>query len=166
VRQSTLSLPGHDRPLQISYPAGVQQAPIESMRFDDGASLKVVRHGKGTLIWVADPVAFAEGYGTQAALYAWALAQAGVAPAFTQLQPLSPGVLAFPTVLDDAVLYSFASDSLQDQTVDIKDAITGATIHFTLGAQRGAMVLLDRASGAVLASYNAGTQKPAAAAAR
>lgn len=163
VRQSTLSLPGHEHPLQVSYPAGVQQAPIEGMRFDDGASLKVVRHGKGRLIWVADPVAFAEGYDAQSALYAWALAQAGVAPAFTQLQPLSPGVLAFPTVLDDAVLYSFASDSLQDQTVDIKDAVTGARIHFTLGAQRGAMVLLDRASGAVLASYNAGARKSAAA---
>jgi hypothetical protein len=163
VRQSTLSLPGHDHPLQVSYPASVQQAPIEGMRFDDGASLEIVRHGKGKLIWVADPVAFAEGYDTQAALYAWALAQAGVAPAFTQLQPLSPGVLAFPTVLDGAVLYSFASDSLQDQVVDIKDTVTGATIHFTLGAQRGAMVLLDRASGAVLASYNAGMQEPAAA---
>lgn len=161
VRQSVLVLPGKDHPLQISYPAAVQQAPIDSMRFDDGASVKVVRHGKGKLIWVADPVAFSEGYDTQAALYAYALAQAGVAPAFTPLQPLSPGVLAFPTMLDGAVLYSFASDSLQDQTVDIKDATTGATIHFNLGAQRGAMVLLDRATGAVLASYGDAAQTPA-----
>jgi len=161
VRQSTLALPGQAQPLQLSYPAGVQQAPLESMRFDDGAAIKTVRHGKGKLLWVADPVALAEGYDAQAALYAYALAQAGVAPAFTQQQPLSPGVLAYPTVLDDAVLYSFASDSLQDQVVDITDAVTGARLHFTLGAQRGAMVLLDRATGAVRASYGDGVPAPA-----
>lgn len=154
VRQSTLTLPGSDRALAVSFPADVQQLPISTMRFDDGASLKIIRHGAGKIIWAADPVAFSEGYATQAALYAYAVDQAGVEPAFTQLQPLSPGVLAFPTILEHAVLYSFASDSLQDQRVNIKDTTTGAVIDFTLGAQRGAMVLLDRSTGAVLASYN------------
>lgn len=153
VRQSTLRLPGRDQPLQISYSADVQRAPIDTMRFDDGASIKIVRHGAGKLIWAADPVAFSEGYATQSALYAYALEQAGVPPAFKQLKPLSPGVLAFPTMLKDSVLYSFASDSLQDQNVDIRDAATGATINFTLGTQRGAMVLLKRSNGAVLAAY-------------
>ena len=153
VRQSTLQLPGSNQPLQISYPADVQQAPVDTMRFDDGASISVLRHGAGTLIWAADPVALADGYSTQAALYGYALKKAGVAPAFTPLQPLSPGVLVFPTLLKDAVLYSFASDSLQNQTINIKDAVTDATIHFTLGAQRGAMVLLNRSTGAVLAAY-------------
>lgn len=103
-----------------------------------------------------------EGYASQSALYAFALKQARVQPAFTQLQPLSPGVLAFPTMLKDAVLYSFASVSLQDQPVDLQDAATGAKIHFTLGAQRGAMLLLDRSSGAVLAAYGDAAKKAGA----
>jgi hypothetical protein len=76
-----------------------------------------------------------------------------VAPSFRELRPLSPGVLAYPTVLQDAVLYSFSSESLNDETVDIKDAITGARLNFSLPAQRGAVILLHRPDGRILAQY-------------
>ena len=61
-------------------------------------------------------------------------------------------MLAFPTVLDDAELYSFSNESLDGQSVDLIDALTGAHIRFTLQGQRGAALLLDR-QGKVLASY-------------
>ena len=73
-------------------------------------------------------------------------------PAFREVEPLSPAVLAFPTVLDDAEIYSFSNESLDPQTVDIVDALTGAHIHFKMQAQRGAALLLDR-KGAALSSY-------------
>jgi hypothetical protein len=98
-------------------------------------------------------VEFSEGYQPTAALYAFALSTAGVAPSFRELRPLSPGVLAYPTVLHDAVLYSFSSESLKEETVDIKDAITGARLNFSLPAQRGAVILLRRADGRILAKY-------------
>jgi hypothetical protein len=85
------------------------------------------------------------------ALYSYALHDAGVKPSFTG--QLSPGVLAFPTVLDDAILYSFSNESLDDQPVDIRDAASGAHMKFTLTAQRGAAILLNKRNGAVLAAY-------------
>jgi len=139
--------------MDVSYPAVVQQSPLELFRFKDGAGVQQIAHGKGKILWASDPVEFAENYEPAAALYEYALEVAGVAPAYTQVHPLSPGVLAFPTVLKSAVLYSFSSESMDDQEVDIKDGVTGAELHFLLPAQRGAVVLLDRASGKVLASY-------------
>ncbi|MGD0731373.1 MAG: hypothetical protein ABR956_08910 [Terracidiphilus sp.] len=153
TRQSTMHLPGQGEPLQPSYPAQVQQGPIEVLRFADGDSVEEVAHGRGKILWASDPVEFAENYEPAAALYAYALKKAGVEPAFRQVHPLSPGVLALPTVLSDAVLYSFSSESLDDADVDIEDALTGAHLHFRLASQRGAVVLLSRPEGKVLASY-------------
>jgi hypothetical protein len=153
VRQTTLTLPGDHRVLQVAFPAAVQQAPIDTMHFADGASVRVIAHGSGKIIWAADPVEFSEGYDATAALYNYAQSIAGIAPSFRQLQPLSPGILAFPTVLRDAILYSFSSESLDDQKVNIEDAATRAHIAFTLRAQHGAMILLSRSNGSILASY-------------
>jgi hypothetical protein len=151
VRGSELRLPnGGSSP--IGFPAAVQQAETWTMRFADGKFLEIVPHGKGRIFWAADPVEFAETYAALGALYGWALDQAGVKPAFREVEPLSPAVLAFPTVLDDAEVYSFSNESLDPQAVNIVDALTGAHIHFAMQAQRGAVLLLDR-KGAALASY-------------
>ncbi len=151
VRGSMLTLPdGKSYPL--AFPANVQQSETWTMRFDDGKTIEVVPHGSGRILWTADPVEFSEGYTAVAALYRWALDEAGVKPAFREVEPLSPAVLAFPTVLAGAEIYSFSNESLDTQTVDIIDALTGAHIHFNMGAQRGAALLLSR-RGAVLSSY-------------
>ena len=151
VRGSALTLPNGST-YSLGFPAGVQQAATWTMRFADGKSVEIVPHGKGRVLWAADPVEFAEGYTAVAALYRWALDEAGLKSAFREVEPLSPAVLAFPTVLDDAEIYSFSNESLDLQSVNIVDALTGAHIHFELQAQRGAVLLLDR-KGAALASY-------------
>jgi hypothetical protein len=153
VRESTMRLPGQSEVLEPSYPADVQQGPIEMLRFADRSSIQEVAHGRGKILWASDPVEMAENYEPAAALYAYAMNKAGVSAAFRQVHPLSHGVLAYATVLKDAVLYSFSSESLDDADVDIEDAITGARLHFRLGAQRGAVLLLGRTDGKVLASY-------------
>jgi hypothetical protein len=153
ARQSVLKLPGETGLLHVTFPAGVQQAPIDTMRFVDGSSVKVIEHGAGKIVWAADPVEFSEEYDGTAALYKYAESIAHISPAFRQLQPMSPGVLAFPTVLKDAILYSFSSESLDDQKIDIEDAATKARVTFTLRSQHGAMILLNRSNGSVLASY-------------
>jgi hypothetical protein len=151
VRGSSLTLPDGNT-YSLGFPAGVQQAATWTMRFADGKSVEIVPHGKGRILWAADPVEFAEGYTAVAALYRWALDEAGLKPAFSEVEQLSPAVLAFPTVLDDSEIYSFSNESLDLQTVNIVDALTGAHIHFELQAQRGALLLLDR-KGVALASY-------------
>jgi hypothetical protein len=153
VRQSTLKIPAPAQSLEVTYPTEVQQAPIEFLRFADGASIEETAHGRGRILWAADPVELSESYEPAAALYAYAMGRAGVEPAFRPLHPLPPGILAFPTVLKDAVLYSFSSESLDDAAVDFQDATTRAHVRFRLAAQRGAMLLLRRPDGKVLGSY-------------
>jgi hypothetical protein len=151
VRGSMLTLPdGKHYPL--SFPGNVQQAETRTMRFDDGKSAHIVPHGRGQILWTAEPVEFSEGYAAVSALYHWALDQAGVKPSFREIEPLPPDVLAFPTVLTDAEVYSFSNEALDPRTVNIVDALTGAHIHFTMAAQRGAALLLSR-HGTVLSSY-------------
>lgn len=152
IRQSKLQLPGQAA-LPVSFPRTAQEGPLDTLRFADGKSLETISHGQGKILWAADPVEFAEGYDALAALYRFALQSSGVKPAFEG--SLSAGVLAFPTVLDNAVLYSFSNESFDSQPVDIRDTLTGARIKFTLEPQRGAAVLLNRKTGAVLAAYGA-----------
>lgn len=158
VRGSALALPG-GKSFSLSFPSNVQQSETWTMRFADGKTVEVVSHGQGTILWASDPVEFAEGYDAAAALYRWALDQAGVKPAFREVAPLSPEVLAFPTVLSDAEIYSFSNESLDPQVVNIVDALTGAHIHFTIEAQRGAALLLSR-DGEVLSSYGDAAAAP------
>ena len=155
VRESELRLPSADATTAVSYPSEVQTAPIEIMRFAEGESVKSIPHGKGVMLWAADPVEFAEGYDAAAALYRYAMRKAGVGEAFKQVRPLSAGVLVFPTVMKNAVLYSFSSECFDEQPVDIVDSITKAHLRFAISPQRGAMVLLNRSDGKVLASYRA-----------
>ena len=168
VRGSKLALTDGGKTMDwgLSFPADVQQSSAETMRFlnsitgrDSGpwipaerASAVVIPHGSGKILWTADPVEFAEGYDAVAALYLYALDVAGVKPVFKEVTPLSPAVLAFPTVLEDAELYSFSNESMDAQPVDLVDTLTGAHIQFTMQGQRGAALLLSR-QGKVLASY-------------
>ncbi|HEY1500352.1 MAG TPA: hypothetical protein VGF88_12290 [Acidobacteriaceae bacterium] len=150
VRGSELTLDG--KTLALGFPADVQQASAETMKFADGKTVEILPHGAGKMLWTADPVEFAEGYDASAALYRWAMGQADVAAVFKEVEPLSSAVLAFPTRLDDAEIYSFSNESMEAEPVDIVDAATGAHIRFTMEPQRGAALLLDL-RGKVLASY-------------
>lgn len=158
VRGSDLTLPG-GRSFSLGFPANVQQSETWTMRFADGQSVEMIPHGRGRILWTADPVEFAQGYTAVAALYRWALDEAVVKSSFREVEPLSPAVLAFPTVLADGEIYSFSNESHDVQTVDLVDAPTGAHIHFTLGGQRGAALLLNR-QGSVLASYGGAAVAP------
>ena len=164
-----LTLSGSD--YALSFPAEVQQSTVEKMRipFTEGhappagtsyeSSLTGAKHGAGKILWAADPVEFSEGYEAVAALYRWALNEAGVKAAFREVHPLAQSTLAFPTVLDDAVLYSFSNESASPSLVDLVDAITGARIQFVIPPQHGAALLLDL-QGHVLASYGGAAVEP------
>ena len=158
VRGSEVSLPD-GMSFSLSFPADVQQSATLTSRFAGGKTVEVVSHGSGKILWTADPVEFSDGYDAVARIYRWALDEAGVRQAFEEKSPLGPDVLAFPTVLDDGVLYSFSNEGDDAQNVDVVDAVTHAHIQFTLGAQHGAALLLDL-NGKVLSSYGGAAVAP------
>jgi hypothetical protein len=166
VRGSELRLDEKDYTIQ--FPAAIQQSEVETMRlpYTEGHEppggvdyldpIVTIRRGRGKILWVTDPVEFADGYDAIAAVYRWALGEAGVPPAFKEVRPLAPDVLAFPTLLDGAVLYSFSNESADNRLVDIVDTRTHANIEVALDPQRGAMLLLDL-NGKILSSYGGAT---------
>lgn len=151
VRHADVSIPSGT--YSVSYPRFVQEGPLERLRFADGRSFMNVPYGAGKILWFADPVEFSEEYESAAAVYIFAAASAQVPASIKPLSPLSPAVLAFPTILQDAVLYSFSNETFRDQQVDFEDRATSAHIHFSLRAQGGAVLLLRKSDGQVIASY-------------
>ncbi|HEV2116049.1 MAG TPA: hypothetical protein VGR48_08505, partial [Terriglobales bacterium] len=129
-----------------------KQSWLEVLRFANGASVEQVRHGKGHIYWAAYPVELAEGPQPADALYAYVLRQAGIQPPFELRQP-APGVLIYPTVLQDSVLYVVESESAVSTKVDLRDRVTGAHLAFNLPSQRAALALIRKSDGTVIAKY-------------
>jgi hypothetical protein len=146
-RQGSMLIDGNAVPVAFG-----QQAFIDELRFADFSGWKELTVGKGKLLIASYPVEMSEGNESTAAVYAAALRRAGVRPEYDTKQ-LSPGVLARPTVFENAVLYLFMSESGRDEPIDVRDKMTGAEIKFTLPEQRAALVLLSRKDGKVIGKY-------------
>jgi hypothetical protein len=67
--------------------------------------------------------------------------------------PLSPGILAYPTEMDDAVLYVMISDNADDAKVDLRDKRTGVQLTVPLAGQRAAIAVIGKKGKAVIARY-------------
>jgi hypothetical protein len=76
-REAALALPGKSVALSFGKRA---QGALEALRFPDGSTLREVSHGKGRILWAAQPVELAEGARGAAALYAHVLARLGLQP--------------------------------------------------------------------------------------
>ena len=94
-----------------------------------------------------------EGTEATAELYSYVAGRVGVAPLYDLQEPVSPGVLIFPIVLDDAVLYVMASESADDSPIDLRDKTTGASVKLKLAGQRAALVVISKKSKVVVARY-------------
>jgi len=140
------------RSISLSFDQEKQNL-AESYRFGDGSTLKEINVGKGRIFWAAYPVELAEGTEAAAAVYAYVAGKIGIAPLFDSAAPVPAGVLIFPMVLEDSVLYVMASESASDAQLDIRDKATGAHIRLSLSAQRAAMTLVGQREKAVVARY-------------
>ncbi len=129
------------------------QSWLEVLRFRNGSALEQVAHGKGRVFWAAYPVELADGLQATDALYAYVLSQVGIHPPY-ELRDPAPGVLIYPTVLQDAVLYVLESESGESAGIDLRDRLTGARLTLTLPAQRAALALVRKSDGALIAKYN------------
>lgn len=147
---ATLRVGTHSIPLDF---AQSQQNSLDSLRFDDGSTFKEITHGRGRIFWAAYPVELSEDLQSAADLYTYVAARLNISPMFTSRTPLPPGILAFPTVLEDSILYVLVSDSADDSSLEIRDNATGADLDFTLAAEHAAMAVISRKSKKIVASY-------------
>jgi hypothetical protein len=130
-----------------------QQSWLDSLRFDDGSTLKELPHGKGRIFWTSYPVELDEDSRATAELYAYVTNRLNIASAFTQQSPLPQGVLVFPTVLTDSVLYVLVSDAANDTAINLRDQSTGASIAFTLHAEHAAIAVIGKKEKKIIAKY-------------
>jgi hypothetical protein len=147
---ASLRLDGHDVSLTFDQQ---KQGQLDSLRFRDGSTMKIISWGAGRIFWAAYPVELAESPHAAADLYSYVSVQVGVKPLYEQASSLSPGVLVYPTVLGNAVLYVMASESADSAKVDLRDSTTGVRLTLTLQAQHAAMALIGKEEKAILAKY-------------
>ena len=165
-RAAALGLPSHVEPLTYHNAtvaigtrslalafAQPQQNWLDSLRFDDGATLKEIAHGKGRIFWTSYPVELNEDSHVTSELYAYIANRLNITPMFTQQSPLPPGVLVFPTVLADSVLYVLVSDSANDTNINLRDQATGVPLAFSLRAEHAALVVIGKNEKKIVAKY-------------
>lgn len=130
-----------------------KQSWLEWLRFGDGSGLKEVSHGKGRIFWVAYPAELALELENAAELYRYVVAKLGIKPSFELKEPLWSGVLVYPTVLENSVLYVMVSESVHDSLVDLRDSMTGVRLRLTLPSQHAAMALISKDKKEIVAKY-------------
>ena len=147
---ATLSFGG--RTLMLSFDAQ-KQTWLDALHFKDESSFEEIPYGKGRIFWAAYPVELAEGTQSAADLYTFVASRAGIAPVFELQSGLSPGVLIYPTVLDDSVMYVMVSDAAEDSKIDIRDKLTGARFSLLLPAQHAAIAVIGKREKSIVAKY-------------
>ena len=137
--------------IEASFASDAQKA-LETLILPSGRSYMEVKHGKGNIFIVSSPVELAESPDSAAAVYRHVLSSLGIAPEF-EAAHLASGVLVRTEIMKDSVLYLFVSETSRNEDIDLRDKLTGAHLKLTLPALRTRLLLLDRTSGSVLASY-------------
>jgi hypothetical protein len=138
---------------RLSYRGDKFQRLEKSVRAPaEPARVAEFREGTGRVIWSPLPVELAEGIAPTAVLYRDALAAAGVEPLFDMERP-DPGVLVYPAVYREAVLYGIVSELGSATDVRLTHAETGTELEFDLAPGRAALALLGRNDGRILGRY-------------
>ncbi|UCC82150.1 MAG: cellulase family glycosylhydrolase [Gemmatimonadota bacterium] len=119
-----------------------------------GAPARVAEfsEGRGRVIWSPLPVELAEQVAPTAVLYRDAIATANVAPLFRIERP-DPGVLVYPAVFGEAVLYGIVSELGSATEVRLTDAGTETSLEVALPPGRAALLLVNRRDGRTLGRY-------------
>src|SRR5262249_38319616 len=115
------------------------------------AQVLVRSHGAGRFVWSPLPLEVSNSMEALVAFYRFALTQAGVAPVFA-VSPDTPSLLVLPSIFEKHALYTFVSETDRDQSLTLlhRGARTGSPV--TIPAGRATLVLLDRATGELIAS--------------
>jgi hypothetical protein len=141
-----------DQIIQVSFDSNAQSW-LEALHFKDGQQMKEISYGTGRIFWVPYPVELAEGAEPAAALYSAVLGEIGIQPPFELKSPRVHGVLIYPTILQDSVLYVMVSETDRDADMDLIDKTSGAELKLRLPSQRAAMAVIRKSEGALTAKY-------------
>ena len=141
-----------DRTISLSFDQQKQNL-LDSLRFTDGLTLKEAAYGKGRIFWAAYPVELAEGPQGAADLYTYVASRLGIAPMFDLQVQLSPGVLIYPTSLEDSMLYVMISDTAEDAKIDVRDKTTGVRLTLQIPSQHAAIAVIGKKEKTVVAKY-------------
>lgn len=137
-------------PLSFGFDA---QTWLETFQFDGGQQLRELSVGGGHIFWAPYPVELADGEAAAAKLYSAVFNETGLTAPYELKSAPAPGVLIYPTVLQDSVLYVMVSEQDQDYDLDVLDKATKAELKLRLPAQHAAMALLRKSDGAITAKY-------------
>ncbi len=74
-------------------------------------------------------------------------------PLYDLTAALSPGVLVFPIVLDDSVLYVMESDSAEDTNMDLRTSSREQRVALKLPAQHATLAVVGKQTKSVVAKY-------------
>jgi len=147
---ASLNLGGKVLPLSFDQQ---KQTWLDSLRFADGSTFKEIAYGKGRIFWASYPVELAEGSEAAAALYAHLASQLGISSQYELATSIPAGILIYPVVLEDSVMYVMESDSAEDANIDFRDKLTGAHVAFRLSSQHAALALIGKQAKSVIAKY-------------
>jgi len=130
-----------------------KQNLVDSLRFKGGTSFREIPHGKGRIFWAADPIELSESTDPAAALYSYVAGRVGISPMFEAATPLPAGIMVFPTVLQDAVLYVLTSERADDTSIDLRDKLTDVRLTLRLEGQQAALAVIGKQQKSVVAKY-------------
>ena len=147
---SAITVSGRAIPLSFDQQ---KQNLVESLRFSDGSTMKELPYGRGRIFWAAYPVELAETTDAAAALYSYVASRVGITPMFDLQSQPSPGVLVFPIVLEDSVLYIIASESAENSKIELRDKLTGVRLSLQISSQHAAIAVIGKKSKTVVAKY-------------
>jgi hypothetical protein len=129
------------------------QSWLEALQFVTGDDVQEISLGSGHIFWAAYPVELAQGARPAAELYSLVLKAVNVLPPFELKSTVSPGVLIYPTVLEDSVLYVITSETDQDTEVNLRDKTTNGVLKFKLPAGHSALAVIRKSDGGIAAKY-------------
>lgn len=150
VHTAVMSL--KDQTIELSFGADAQSW-LEDLQFKDGQQVKEISYGSGRIFWAPYPVELAEGTEPAALLYSAVFHEIGLSAPYELKSPQVKGVLIYPMILQDSVLYVMVSETDRDTDIDLIDKTSGAELKLRLPAQHGAMALLRKSDGTVSAKY-------------
>ncbi|HTU33278.1 MAG TPA: hypothetical protein VMF66_05705 [Candidatus Acidoferrum sp.] len=150
VRNAQMKVNNETIPLSFDFDA---QTWLETFQFSGGQQVKQLTIGSGHVFWAPYPVELAEGTAAAAKLYSAMFSDLGLASPFELKSPVAPGVLIYPTILRDSVLYVMVSETDQDSDLDFVDKSSHTELKLHLPAERAAMALIRKSDGAITAKY-------------
>lgn len=159
-REELLNVDGHEIPLsygkrriaEVSKEARSGGTVEAADAPAAGDAVRNIRLGNGRLIWCPLPIELNDRTDSMAALYRYALDEAGCQSGLEWIRGDVPGVYGRKLKFRDGYLYVFVSEYAWDTNIEVKDADTGVAYAFGLERERSVLFAAD-GEGRIISVY-------------